>query len=176
MPVKHYCRSLRPIDMSSMVHPIVQTPDHSSFPSGHAMETFAAATVLDRLARGRAYDPDGRLSLPFQIAHRIATNRTVAGVHFPIDSMAGALIGCRIGDAVWRMAHGVDQNDKELKVKPKGAGMSLGGKTCAAHDDFTLKLLDEVCPLDPKTDNSTTKTVIGEMWRLAELEWQDPAP
>jgi len=174
MPFKHWCRSLRPIDLSPMVHPVVQTPDHSAFPSGHAMEAFAAATVLDRLCRDRAYPADGVRSLPFQIAHRIATNRTVAGVHCPVDSLAGALVGCRIGDAVWRMAHGMALAGNPLVMAPTADdAMTVGGQTYRALDDFTLDVLAGACAQDTGTAAAPVG-VIGAMWQGAAAEWQDP--
>jgi hypothetical protein len=35
-----------------------------------------------------------------RLAERISMNRTVAGVHFPIDSWAGAVLGTAVGRAV----------------------------------------------------------------------------
>ncbi len=107
LQMKHFCWAPRPIDYSARIHPVIQTPDHSSFPSGHATVSFALATVLHRLMNpgvslrtgilgGTEKDP----AVIMRIAHRISANRTVAGVHFPVDSAAGALLGCVIGDAI----------------------------------------------------------------------------
>ncbi|WP_306113972.1 MULTISPECIES: phosphatase PAP2 family protein [unclassified Roseovarius] len=104
MQVKHYCRAPRPIDWTHKVQPVIQTPDHSAFPSGHATESFAIATVLSALDTGK-----GQVDVnhpAFLLAHRIAANRVVAGVHFPVDSAAGAFLGCQIGDVINRMAAG----------------------------------------------------------------------
>ena len=54
------------------------------------------------------------LDLPFKVAARIAENRTVAGVHFPVDSLAGAVMGIAIGELV--IAHCTGQNTVEWKV------------------------------------------------------------
>jgi membrane-associated phospholipid phosphatase len=172
MPLKHYCRSPRPMDYSDRVQPIIQTPDHSSFPSGHAMESFAAATVLDRLCRGKAYK-DGKLqNLPFQIAHRIATNRTVAGVHFPVDSFAGALIGVKLAEAVYALACGKGPGDA-LSIGAKGADdvtILVGVNPVTADEDFTLGLLaGHVAPGADATPDQTT--VLGKLWANAQAEW-----
>jgi hypothetical protein len=106
-PVKFYCRQARPSDYAMEVQPVVQTPDHSAFPSGHSTEAYAIATVLHRLSRGAG--PMAGIAAgaqPFLVAHRIATNRTVAGVHFPADSHAGAFLGCQVGEALHRICTG----------------------------------------------------------------------
>jgi hypothetical protein len=42
-------------------------------------------------------DDATRIDLLYRTAHRIAVNRTVAGVHFPVDSWLGAIIGRQVG-------------------------------------------------------------------------------
>lgn len=117
---KFVCRQKRPIDYAMEVQPMVQTPDHSSFPSGHALEAFAIATVLTRLSGG----PDpvtaiDEMFLPFVLAHRIATNRTVAGVHFPVDSLAGAFLGVLLGEAIHSLAFGNDVTTAAWPAMPR---------------------------------------------------------
>jgi membrane-associated phospholipid phosphatase len=58
-----------------------------SFPSGHAATAFAAATILVAL-----YGV-GRFYLSFLPALLVAYSRVYMGVHFPFDTLAGALIG-----------------------------------------------------------------------------------
>jgi PAP2 superfamily len=100
MQAKHYCWAARPAEFSQDVQPAIPTPDHSTFPSGHATEAFAIATILHRLMTGKdSADGLANWRMVFRLAHRIAVNRTVAGLHFPIDSAAGAVLGCAIGDA-----------------------------------------------------------------------------
>jgi membrane-associated phospholipid phosphatase len=92
------CR--RPIEFSAQIQPMILTPAHGTLPSGHATEAFAAAIVLWNLLRasGRAVyaEPQWRIQL-LRLAARIAINRTVAGVHFPADSAAGAVLGLTLG-------------------------------------------------------------------------------
>jgi membrane-associated phospholipid phosphatase len=98
MRIKHALACRRPIDYSPQVQPIIPTPRHGSLPSGHATESFIFAYVLRSLLfAARAVNPvyaddSVRLQLMRQ-AQRIAVNRTVAGVHFPVDSAAGAALG-----------------------------------------------------------------------------------
>ncbi|MGL5012575.1 MAG: phosphatase PAP2 family protein, partial [Paracoccaceae bacterium] len=116
MQLKFQCSLPRPYDFASEVQPIIGTPSHSTYPSGHATEAFAFAAVLcglRHMAAGAADPvaavladltaPDGATrseTLPFRLAARIADNRTVAGVHFPVDSAHGALLGLSTGLAV----------------------------------------------------------------------------
>ncbi len=80
----------RPNEWSSGVDPVIRTPSHGAFPSGHATEAFAAAAVLAHVF------PDRTAHLR-QMAARIATNRCYAGVHYPADQAAGALLGEVLG-------------------------------------------------------------------------------
>jgi len=80
----------RPASYSSDIQPMIPTPEHSSLPSGHATEAFMVANVLAMLAGNSR--KEARTLLPL-LAGRIAVNRTIAGVHFPIDSHAGMHLG-----------------------------------------------------------------------------------
>lgn len=101
--------------------PMIPTPAHGSFPSAHAAEAFAVATVLSGLLETLASRPADRQPYPlterlvvllYKQAERIAVNRTVAGVHYPIDTWAGAALGevvgqiilanCKSGAVIWR--------------------------------------------------------------------------
>jgi undecaprenyl-diphosphatase len=74
------------------VHVILRTDHHSgsSFPSNHAANAFAGASVLSSAF------PVGT-PLWFLIAFLIAYSRVYVGVHFPLDVAAGAMIGWTIG-------------------------------------------------------------------------------
>ncbi len=90
---------------------MILTPGHSSFPSGHATETFITAVVLLKLlsaAAAAAAAAATPFTLPYadlkwgaqfmRLASRVAINRTIAGVHFPVDTAAGALLGLTLGE------------------------------------------------------------------------------
>jgi len=98
MQIKHHCWSPRPNQFSPYICPVIPTPLHSAYPSGHAAEAHSLASIVHSLL----YKPqlEGGLtqwSIPFRVAHRIAVNRTIAGVHYPVDSAAGSLLGIVIG-------------------------------------------------------------------------------
>lgn len=101
MRVKHALACRRPHEYSSQIQPIIPAPLHGSLPSGHATEAFAIAIVLCRLlkAGGRSTHSDSSSTKQLMNqAARIAINRTVAGVHFPVDSAAGAALGLSLGE------------------------------------------------------------------------------
>jgi hypothetical protein len=152
MRIKYFCSIPRPIDLSPQIQPVIQTPGHSSYPSGHATEAFAFATILAALRLSQdpsakaagiiptllgklnsalegptAADPDMML---FRLASRIADNRTVAGVHFPVDSAHGALLG--FGTGLVFVAHclGGGEPNKVPSWTARGADWS---------GDFTLR-------------------------------------
>lgn len=73
--------------------PLVALPATGSFPSGHATVAFACATALALAVP--------RLVLPlFALAALIGWSRVYVGVHYPLDVLAGALIGVALGFAV----------------------------------------------------------------------------
>jgi membrane-associated phospholipid phosphatase len=99
MRIKHALTCRRPIEYSPQIQPMIQTPGHGSLPSGHATESFATAFVINALIRKAKTgkdDVDTGDPLFVQLmrhAERIAINRTVAGLHFPVDSVAGMVLG-----------------------------------------------------------------------------------
>jgi undecaprenyl-diphosphatase len=76
----------------------MRTNPHSgkSFPSNHAANNFAAATVL------AAAFPTGQLVF-FGLAFIIAFSRVYVGVHFPLDVIGGATIGIFIAYTLWTL-------------------------------------------------------------------------
>jgi undecaprenyl-diphosphatase len=77
------------------VHTLVTRPHSHSFPSGHATTSFACATVLALAVP--------RLRVPLLLlAAAIAWSRVYVGVHYPLDMLAGAVLGAGIGFGVFR--------------------------------------------------------------------------
>jgi PAP2 superfamily len=105
MVAKHHLACRRPDRLGATVMPMIPTPGHGAFPSAHAAEAFAVATLLDGLlddskVKGHYREPVRLRKLLHKQAERIAVNRTVAGMHFPIDSWAGAALGEAVGQIV----------------------------------------------------------------------------
>ena len=98
---KHLLACRRPAELDARIAPLVGTPGHGSFPSAHAAQAIAMARVIEALVRATPShfgDMETRIDLCYRQAHRIAVNRTVAGVHFPMDSAAGARLGLQMGN------------------------------------------------------------------------------
>lgn len=88
----------RPFVTHLDVHPLVSETPFSSFPSGHATLFFALATAI--------YLYDKRVGYVFFImAALIAISRMVVGVHYPIDIIAGAVIGIGVGYIIHRLLY-----------------------------------------------------------------------
>jgi undecaprenyl-diphosphatase len=78
------------------VHHLVALPSSHSFPSGHAATSFACATVLAGLA------PRYRVAWVV-LAAAIAYSRVYNGVHWPLDVLAGAVLGVLVGLTALRL-------------------------------------------------------------------------
>jgi len=68
----------------------VDVPESKSFPSGHAANAVAAAFVLHRLSR-RARP------IVWTAAAIVVVARVYLGVHYPLDALAGSLVGLLCG-------------------------------------------------------------------------------
>lgn len=99
--MKDVFRMPRPHMLAHDLAPPIRTPSHSAFPSGHATEAFAAAAVL-----GALYPQSFKLLR--QMACRIAVNRGYAGVHYPVDHHAGAILGDLLGRQIVKHMFGID--------------------------------------------------------------------
>src|SRR6266568_7298632 len=71
----------------------VPMPSSNSFPSGHSAADFAFATAISRDSPWLA------IAIQF-LAGSVASSRVHTGVHYPGDTIAGALIGAGAGQAV----------------------------------------------------------------------------
>lgn len=101
----------RPIAHSPLLQPMLLTPGHASLPSGHATEAFMAAMLLIALQSA----PASRCEQLRRLAFRIAENRVVAGLHFPVDSIAGQALGETL--ASWFIALAGEQDTDIASVK-----------------------------------------------------------
>lgn len=84
--VKNSLRRPRPQDAVPGFRSLIRASDQFSFPSGHSSGAFLLATAL-LLVYGPAAAP------LFLWAAAVAVSRILLGVHFPGDTVAGALMG-----------------------------------------------------------------------------------
>ena len=157
------------MEFSSIIQPMLATPTHSTLPSGHATQAHAVAMVLSRLVEGRP--PMSAVgNHRFRIAARIAINRTVAGVHFPVDSASGAVLGIALGE--WIAAMGGEPGDP-IPVRTFRSGAYVDERR-------RLPRRDPRGPLqgggglqgDGATAAPQVDTVLAALWAAARAEWR----
>jgi len=85
--LKNTLRRRRPGERLNGLQSIIVASDRFSFPSGHSSAAFFLATTVSLF-----YD-DGVVSALFAWATGIAFSRIFLGVHFPGDTVAGAVMG-----------------------------------------------------------------------------------
>ena len=81
---------IRPFDVNTTIELLIRKPLDFSFPSGHTMSSFAAATVLMYMNKRI-----GLISL--FLATMIAFSRLYLYVHYPSDVLVGGIIGILLG-------------------------------------------------------------------------------
>jgi len=86
MCLKDHFHEPRPSQVCPAILPMVDPPVTPSFPAGHALQSDLIAKVI-KLA-DRPFVQEGML---FRLSHRVAENRIVAGLHYPLDNEAGVL-------------------------------------------------------------------------------------
>jgi hypothetical protein len=135
--------------------------------------------VLWRLLVAAANPAYGHVSHGVQLmrqAARIAINRTVAGVHFPADSAAGAVLGLTLGQYLVNRANGTATNYRAAE---------FDGAAYPGGEDFDWSDLFNVTAAPPRVD--FTKAYVNDMglplqaldqsgplvwlWNKAVAEW-----
>ena len=172
MRIKHSLACWRPVEHNAQVQPMITTPGHGSFPSGHATQVFAVAHVLKSLLKLNPTKPAHALIIE-QVerqAARIATNRVIAGVHFPVDSMAGRMLGVALGEYfVGRCAGG---------QKFMGRRFTAAGIDNAPTTDFNPfnvnQILAAPSPFYSQTAGAaiTQSALMKPIWGAAKDEWK----
>jgi hypothetical protein len=97
MRFKHELACWRPVNYSPDVQPQITTPGHGSLPMGHATQAYMFASILWKLADASGTKTEIQEML-MRHAFRMSFNRIVAGVHFPVDLPAGAVLGMALGE------------------------------------------------------------------------------
>ncbi|HEX4892404.1 MAG TPA: phosphatase PAP2 family protein, partial [Hyphomicrobiaceae bacterium] len=175
---KHTLACRRPSELSPLIQPMIQTPAHGSFPSGHGTEAFITATVLSSLLHKAGIADEDWHGQLMTLANRIAVNRTVAGVHYPVDSMAGCLLGRTLGR--YFVARCTSQNSYRA--------WSFKGEAVAGNADFDFRKISNAIDHKPtaaipgfmsdegeQSDNGLGSPILAWLWKKALAEWTPPA-
>jgi len=171
MRFKHAFACLRPVELSPQIQPMIPTPGHSAWPSGHATEAFVNATVLQALleaANGTGSRYEEQLQ---RQAARIAVNRTVAGLHFPADSAVGRLLGMALGEFFVARCTG----NSRLAHRGFDGTKFHGPKGRPADFDLRVSMTDNKSgyyQLLPGTSAVAASPLLAFMWDKAVKEWQ----
>jgi membrane-associated phospholipid phosphatase len=170
MRFKHIFASARPVEMSPQIQPMIPTPGHGSWPSGHATEAFIVATVLEALldaANPPASNGSACREQLQRLAGRMAVNRTVAGVHFPVDSAVGRLLGTALGEFLVARCVGASVQhrgfDGDLFVGPGNEARDF-----SLHD----KLETGAGSWSGPAVELNAAPLLAWLWRGAFQEWQ----
>ena len=89
----------RPYQIRPSVQPMF-CPGHPSYPSGHSTVAHASAFCLLEIIGTTAKNDLARRGAVMQFALRVARNREIAGVHYPSDTEAGAMLARTVLDAL----------------------------------------------------------------------------
>jgi undecaprenyl-diphosphatase len=94
---KYLFNRARPFIWDTEIAPLIKTPSSSSFPSGHSATAAAGALTLSVL-----YPPFAPV---FVVAgFLVVLSRVYLGVHFPVDVLAGVVIGTATAGIVLAVA------------------------------------------------------------------------
>lgn len=162
MRFKHCFGAARPTEHSSEILPMIEVPRHPSYPAGHAIEAHVSAHLLAAIS-GAPRDPAAstQYRLLRRLADRIAENRIVAGVHFPVDCAFGRLIGDALGGFLVAACDGTSAW-RGASFAPSVQGAAFAPSERVFGDDATA------------TEQGTVDArlpVLRELWRLARAEW-----
>ena len=84
--LKKYFNRVRPSFMDNNIKPVIDNPNHPSYPSGHATTAYLIAYLL----------PKKDFTKNYKIADKIAVNREIAGVHYKSDTAYGKYLSKKL--------------------------------------------------------------------------------
>lgn len=87
----------RPCWINQALEILIAVPNDYSFPSGHTLSSFIAATIIMKY--------NGKMGIAaYALAFAISFSRLYLYVHFPTDVLAGAILGILIGLIVCKLS------------------------------------------------------------------------
>lgn len=178
---KHELNCPRPCSFSPRVQPMLPEPGYSAMPSGHATQSHLVAGILSQLivpapygdatrqARQTAWKEEAVNQLE-RLAERVATNRVVAGIHFPIDSVAGRLLGMTLSQFMLTRFSGAGGwwassfNGEWAHLPPELECEPEMQEAKAGRNDFYR--------IDSTATIAAEQPWLGALWRRARKEWE----
>lgn len=100
----------RPYTFDTTIQPVVDRPNNTSYPSGHAAEAALFAALLTELLPEHAADWQRQAEL-------VRWSRLIGGAHYPSDVAAGKLLGEALGREMLkspRLRHALEEVRAEL--------------------------------------------------------------
>jgi hypothetical protein len=91
----------RPSQICPAIVPMLDPPCTPSFPAGHALQARLISKVLDAVDQGHAKPHVPQRALLLNLSDRIADNRVIAGLHFPVDNEAGIAAADECFTVLW---------------------------------------------------------------------------
>lgn len=170
MRIKHAFACERPSELSPQIQTMIPIPGHSSWPSGHATESFVVATILQALLQSANQTGDQYKEQLQRLAARVAVNRTVAGLHYPVDSAVGRLLGTALGDFFVARCIGGKLHERGFDG-PK----FHDAKGHVVDFDLRVSMTDNQSgyyQLMPSADHVAASPLMAFMWSKAVKEWQ----
>jgi len=86
MCLKEHYHEARPSQVCPAIMPLIEVPATPSFPAGHALQSHLISKCLEVAKRAR-----NQPEMLFALSRRVAQNRIVAGLHYPLDNDAGVI-------------------------------------------------------------------------------------
>lgn len=112
LAIKNLVQRARPCNIDGTVPLLIPHPSEYSFPSGHTLHSFTAATMIF-LHNKKAG------ALAFLLASLIAFSRMYLFVHFPTDILGGMILGALTAAAVFYLSLRLTEK-KGRKLPGKG--------------------------------------------------------
>jgi hypothetical protein len=166
MRFKHGFAVQRPVLLSPQVQPMIPTPGHASWPSGHATESYlTCALVQALLPHGDKYREQCE-----RLAARLAVNRTVAGLHYPVDSAAGRLLGTALAEYMVARCTGGKVHERGFDGRKfhdaKGEVIDFDPRVSMADNKSGYY------ELSARASAIAASPLLRFMWKKAVAEWE----
>lgn len=171
MRFKHEFAVPRPSDLSARIVPMIEVPQHGAYPMGHATESHVIAGVLGRLVPGLSAEARRVLR---RTAGRISHNRVVAGMHYPVDLLAGRLLGDALGEllATWGSNDGASVTPFGFEPPTKPEDGEAGPDDPLGDMSHGVIRLKDAAGSDLPAFKPTPAPMLQALWAAALREWQ----